>query len=294
MITDVEAATPALCRLQLANELRQLRLSTGFKGAQVVTKMRWSPSKLTRLETGENSEVHPEDVAALCEIYRAEPETRARLIAYATVTKTRRDWWLSPEYRPVIGPGFKAFLDLEASASALQNYESEFVPGLLQTGAYVRVIHQRAHQGLPAEDIDRMVALRTTRQEILSRPESPLKFTAIINEAVLRRQVGSPRLMRDQLAHIIHVAESRPNVRVQVVPFRLGAHAGMNGAFFVLHFPEQLGLKSMVYMENLSEALVRRGEKDVERYADAFTDLQALAPGPQESLSLIKEAIKEH
>ncbi|SEO19434.1 helix-turn-helix domain-containing protein [Actinacidiphila rubida] len=293
MITDVEAATPALCRLQLANELRQLRLASGLKGAQVVTKMRWSPSKLTRLETGENSEVHPEDVAALCEIYRAEPETRARLIAYATVTKTRRDWWLSPEYRPVIGPGFKAFLDLEASASALQNYESEFVPGLLQTGAYVRIIHQRAHQGLPAEDIDRLVALRTTRQDVLSRPESPLKYTAILNEAVLRRQVGSSALMRDQLTHIVEVVESRPNVRVQVVPFRLGAHAGMNGSFVVLQFPDQVALKPMVYMENLTEALVRRGDKDVERYSDAFTDLQALAPGPQESLSLIKEAIKE-
>jgi transcriptional regulator with XRE-family HTH domain len=294
MITDVEAATPALCRLQLANELRQLRLAAGLKGAQVVKRMLWSPSKLTRLETGENWEVHPEDVAGLCDIYGADPQTRARLVAYATVTKTRRDWWLSPEYRPVIGPGFKAFLDLEASASALQNYESEFVPGLLQTGAYVRVIHQRAHQGLPTEDIDRMVALRTTRQDILSRADSPLKYTAIINEAVLRRQVGSPQIMRDQLAHIVHVVESRPNVRVQVVPFRLGAHAGMNGSFVVLQFPDQLSLRPMVYMENLSEALVRRSERDVERYAEAFTDLQALAPGPQESLILIKEAIKEH
>ncbi len=79
MITDVEAATPALCRLQLGSELRQLRLAAGLKGAQVVKKLIWSPSKLTRLETGENSTVEPADVMALCEIYGADPETAARL-----------------------------------------------------------------------------------------------------------------------------------------------------------------------------------------------------------------------
>ncbi|MFI9099682.1 helix-turn-helix domain-containing protein [Streptomyces fildesensis] len=294
MITDVEAATPALCRLQLGSELRQLRLAAGLKGAQVVKKLIWSPSKLTRLETGENSSVETPDVMALCEIYGADPETRARLQGYAGVTKTKKDWWLTPEYRPVIGPGFKAFLDLEATATALQNYESEFVPGLLQTEAYVRVIHQRAHQGRSAEDIDRLVTVRTTRQAVLSRQGSPLKFTAIINEAVLHRQVGDPPVMRDQLRHIIDVAESRPNVNVQVVPFRAGAHPGMNGSFFVIQFPERLALKPMVYLENLADAWVKRGDSDVERYGDAFSDLRALAPGPQESLSMIKEAIKEH
>jgi transcriptional regulator with XRE-family HTH domain len=294
MITDVEAATPALCRLQLGSELRQLRLAAGLKGAQVVKKLIWSPSKLTRLETGENSSVETADVMALCEIYGADPETRARLTGYAGVTKTKKDWWLTPEYRPVIRPGFKAFLDLEATALSLHNYESEFVPGLLQTEAYVRVIHQRAHQGRPAEEIDKLVAVRTTRQVVLSRPESPLKFTAIINEAVLHRRVGSAQIMRDQLTHIIDVVETFPNVRVQVVPFVAGSHSGMNGAFVVIQFPDRLGLKPMVYLENLADAIVKRTDSDVERYADAFSDLQAVAAGPVESLSMIKEAIKEH
>src|SRR5882757_10687370 len=98
MITHVEAATPALCRLQLGSELRQLRLAAGIKGAQVVKKLIWSPSKLTRLETGENSVVEPADVMALCAMYGADPETLGRLRSYAAVTKTKRDWWLSPEY----------------------------------------------------------------------------------------------------------------------------------------------------------------------------------------------------
>jgi transcriptional regulator with XRE-family HTH domain len=297
MNPDVEAATPALCRLQLGTELRQLRLAAGLKGSQVVTKLRWSPSKLTRLETGENAAVEPDDVVALCDIYRADEEARERLHGYAVVTCIKRDWWHSREYRPVIGPGLKAFLDLEATAATLQTYQSEFVPGLLQTEEYVRAIHQihqRAREQLTTEDLALMATVRTTRQDVLSRPDSPLKFTAIINEAVLRRPVGEPPVMRNQLQNIIDVVESRPNVRVQILPFRAGAHAAMDGSFIVLQFPERIALKPMVYLENLSDAWVKRRDSDVERYGDALTDLQALAPGPQESLSMIKEAIKEH
>ncbi|WP_326688914.1 MULTISPECIES: helix-turn-helix transcriptional regulator [unclassified Streptomyces] len=294
MITDIESATPALCRLQLGSELRQLRLAAGFNGRTVVRKLLWSPSKLTRLETGENVAVEPSDVIALCEIYGATPEKRAMLQGYAAVTKTRRDWWQSAEYRPVIRPGFKAYLGLEATASVFQNYASEFVPGLLQTEAYVRVIHERAHQGMSTEEVDSLVAVRMNRQEVLWRKDSPLKLTAIINEAVLHRTVGGSQVMRDQLGHIVDVATSFRNVRVQVVPFSSGAHPGMNGSFVVLQFPDRAAMRSLVYLENMADVWISRREGDVERYEEAFTDLQALAPGPQESLSLIKKAVKEH
>ncbi|MDJ1137308.1 helix-turn-helix domain-containing protein [Streptomyces iconiensis] len=294
MITDIESASPALCRLQLGSELRQLRQARGLNGRQVVRKLLWSSSKLSRMETGENATVEPSDVIALCEIYGATHEKRAMLQGYAAVTKTRSDWWQSPEYRPVIAPGFKAFLGLEATASTLQNYESEFVPGLLQTEAYVRVIYERAHQGKSAEEVDNLVTVRMNRQEVLRRKRSPLKLTAIINEAVLHRTVGGPEVMRDQLNHIVELATTLPNVRVQVVPFSCGAHSGMNGPFVVLQFPDRAAMRSLVYLENMADAWVSRREGDMERYEEAFGDLQALAPGPQESLNLIKKAVKEH
>ncbi|QHC18908.1 MULTISPECIES: helix-turn-helix transcriptional regulator [unclassified Streptomyces] len=293
MSVDIESATPALCRLQLGSELRQLRSVAGLKSTQVVRRLIWSPSKLTRLETGENASVEPSDVMALCEIYGASEEKKAMLLGYAAVTKTKQDWWQSAAYRPVIGPGFKAFLGLEATASALHTYECEFVPGLLQTEAYIRVIHQRAHEKLGADEVDALVAVRTTRQEVLRREEAPLKFTAIINEAVLRRRVGGRKVMQDQLQHIADLADSMPNVRVQVIPFGLGSHSGMNGPFVVLHFPDRAVLKPIVYLENLADAWVTRREDTVERYSEAFTDLSALAPGHQESLSMIRTAIKE-
>lgn len=294
MITEIESASPALCRLQLGSELRRLRMIAGLKSAQVVRRLLWSPSKLTRLEAGENVTVERSDVMALCEIYGAEKEIREVLLEYAAVTKTQRDWWHKPEYRPLISPDFRAFLGLEATAHSLYNYEAEFVPGLLQTEAYVRTIHQRALQRFSADEVERYVTVRMTRQDVLRRPPFPLKLTAVLNEAVLYRQVGDGALMRKQLTHIVETVETLPNVRVQVVPFRAGAHPGMNGSFFVLRFPENASTKSLVYLENLADALVLRRAGAIERYGEAFTDLQALAPGPQESLNLIKKAIKEH
>ncbi|MFJ2739202.1 helix-turn-helix domain-containing protein [Streptomyces sp. NPDC087440] len=294
MITDVEAGTPTLCRLQLGNELRALRIALDLTARQVCKKLIWSPSKLSRLEAGENSSVEPAEIMALCEIYGADPELRAKLVGYAAVTKTKKDWWQSAEYRPVIQPGAKAFFGLESTATVLQTYEAEFVPGLLQTEAYIRAIYKRAHAGMSPYDVDKLVTIRTTRQEVLHRKKSPLKYTAILNEAVLRRVIGSPGLMREQLAHIVHLVESRPNVRVQVVPYAAGVHPGMNGTFFVLHFPERAALKPLVYLENLAAAWVIRQDDAIERYEDAFADLSALAAGPQESLNLIRTAIEEH
>lgn len=294
MIADIESATPALCRVHLATELRRLRQAAGLTSAEVVGRFGWSGSKLTRLETAENSVVDPADVIALCEVYGTDRDTSALLESYAKVTKTKKDWWQVPEYRQAIPPGFKAYLGLEATASALHNYESEFVPGLLQTEEYVRAIHQRAHQGLSVEEIDRVVAVRMTRQESLRREESPLRFEAVINEAVLHRQVGDSAVTRAQLAHIAELAFSLSNVRVQVVPYRVGAHPGMNGAFTILQFHDRDALTPIVYLENLADEWVTRREDRVSAHEQAFTGLQALAPGPQESLSLIKKAIKEH
>ncbi|MFE2843609.1 helix-turn-helix domain-containing protein [Streptomyces scopuliridis] len=291
MMTDMQAATPTMCRLQLGSELRQIRLKAGLTSTQVVRKLLWSPSKLTRLETGDNAAVEPSDIMALCQVYGIEEETAERLKEYAAVTKTKREWWQSTTFRPLLGPGARAILGLESSASVVHTYQSDYVPGLLQIADYVRVIHQHAHGGHPDEDIDRMVELRIRRQDALRR-EPPLKYVVVVSEAVLLRQVGGPALMRAQLAHIIEAA-SEPNIKVQVVPFKAGVHRSMNGAFTTFRFREDTALKPIVHLEHLADHWVMRREADVALYEDAFNDLQTLAPGPQESLSLIEKAMKE-
>jgi hypothetical protein len=271
-----------------------LRNDAGLSGAQVVRRLIWSPSKLNRLETADNVAVEAADVAKLCEMYGADAKVTETLKGYAEVTKTKEDGWPSPGFSPGIRPGFSAFLGLEASASTLHAYENEFVPGLLQTEAYVRVLHQRTQQGWPQEDIDREVAIRMTRQQALFRADSPLRFSAIINEGVLYRQVGGPGVMREQLEHICRLMTSLPNVRVQAVPFKSGVHPAMDGPFTALQFKDRSGLKPIVYLENMVGGLVIRTPSDVELYEEVFTDLQAAALSPVDSLHLIKAALKEH
>ncbi|MFE4592253.1 helix-turn-helix domain-containing protein [Streptomyces laurentii] len=289
----IESATPALCRLHLGVELRKLRESRNMKAAEVARRLIWAGSKITRLETADNGVVEPSDVMALCTIYGAPEETVEVLMAYATVTKTKRDWWQKPDVRDIITPSFKAYLGLEAVASQVKNYANEFVPGLLQTEAYVRAILVYTHAGLTPEQVDKQVAVRMTRQEALTRQLAPIEFIAIINESVLRRPVGGCEVMRAQLAHIAEIAGSRSNVNVQVIPFSVGAHPGMNGPFTLLTFPAPGTLKPIVYLENLTGAGVSRREQALKMYEASFRGLQALAPGYEESLSMIETASKE-
>ncbi|MFE3599234.1 helix-turn-helix domain-containing protein [Streptomyces sp. NPDC059142] len=290
-MTVRQPASPTLCRLQLGNELRQIRLRKGLTSTQVVKKLIWSPSKLTRLETGENATVEPADVMALCQIYEVDEETAKQLEQYAAVTKTKRDWWQSPEYRPVIGPGPKAIHGLESSAASLHAYNSEWVPGLFQTPEYIRTLHRHSHGHSSEEDIECMVELRQKRQKVL-RQEVPLKFAVVVNEAVLLRQVGGRVVMKAQLARMIEEA-SAPNIDLQVVPFKAGHYRAMNGPFTIIRFREESAVKPIVYLENLADHWVLRRSPDVEMYEEAFNELRALAPGPQESLNLITKAMKE-
>ncbi|MCY0929497.1 helix-turn-helix transcriptional regulator [Streptomyces sp. H27-H1] len=286
----IESASPALCRLQLGVELRAARVAANMKATEVARHFSWAGSKLTRLETADNGQVEPSDVAALCALYGVDKDKAAELGGYATVTKTKKDWWQRQDVRDVSQPGFKAYLGLEGLADQVVNLELEFVPGLLQTEEYVRVIMSRASEGLPADQLDLRVAVRMTRQEVLRRNE-PTEFTAFLSEAVLRRQVGGPNVMRAQLAHIAKVADELPNVKVQVLPFDRGAHAGMNGSFTYLKLPQPL--KPIVYLESLGGAGVSRRDEEVRKYEAAIRDLQAIAPGYEESLEMIRKASKE-
>lgn len=295
MAGDIEAASPALCRLYLGIELRKLRKAKGLVGQEVANLTAWSPAKITRFETGDKP-VEPMDVRVLCQLYDADGETTSRLEGYAFVTKTKRDWWQSSQYRPVIRPGFDAFIGLEAIAAELHEYQTEYVPGLLQTEEYVRTVHTTVRQNavrqdLAADEVQRRIEVRLTRQGILTRKDHPLKLTAVVNEAVLRRVVGSPELMKRQLANMVEVGQLS-NVTLQVVPFSAGAHPCMGAPFIVLQFPDPV-IKPIVYLENLVTTVVTGKEDEVEQCEVRFRDLAAVALGHDESLSMIEKVRKE-
>jgi Domain of unknown function (DUF5753) len=171
----------------------------------------------------------------------------------------------------------------------LLNYESLFVPGLLQTEDYARAALQAGSPTTPPDEIRRLAEARMSRQAVLAR-EQPLRLWAITDEAALRRLVGGPEVMRAQLEYMATRA-ALPHVTLQVIPYYVGAHPGMAGSFAVLRF-EPDGA-DVAYAEGQASDLFFEREADVRRYNAIFEHLRALALPPAGSVELIRRAASE-
>jgi hypothetical protein len=158
---------------------------------------------------------------------------------------------------------------------------------LLQTEEYARHMSRGGPRELDREDIERRVQVRMERQRILAREDRP-RLWAVIDAAVIRRVVGGPEVMAEQLRHLIECAE-QGKTTLQVVPFSAGAHAGTTGPFIILDFPEPTD-PSVVYVETLAGDLYLEERADVDRYTLAFDRLLAAALHPDDSVRLVQQA----
>ena len=162
--------------------------------------------------------------------------------------------------------------------------------GLFQTGDYARAVTRLGRTTAPAEEIERRVALRLKRQELLSRPKPP-RIWSIMDEAVLRRPVGGSALMRAQFDHLIEIARL-PHVTLQVVPFTRGGHAGESGSFTVLRFAAR-DLPDVVYIEQLTGAVYLDQRPDVEHYLEVVDVLSGEALTPAATTRFIEQIARE-
>jgi len=273
------SGSPTLRRRELGAKLRALRNERGLTVDQVSERLLCSPSKVSRMETGQRGAT-ARDIRDLCELYEvANPDERARLARLAVEGK-QQGWWQSYELVDLA-----TYVGLEEAATAIRSFKSTTVPGLLQTAPYARVIHESAALDFSSERIDQFVQARMARQQALTK-ESPLQLWAVLDEPVLHRLVGGYRVMRDQLRQLAEVAEM-PNVTIQIVPFSIGAHPAMESSFDIL----DLGTvaPSVVYVEGMAGNTYLERAQDLERYEKAFEILRGAALGPQESLELITE-----
>lgn len=240
-----------------------------------------SAAKVYRIE-GNKVRVLARDVQRLLRLYGIGGEQADAVLELARLARAK-DWW--HQYSGAIPEWFQFYVGLEAAAIAMHEYNVELVTGLLQTEAYARAVMAAAMRANSTdEDIDRQVAVRMERQKRLTAPDAPVLW-AVMNEAVLHRQVGGPQVMRDQLAHIAEVA-ARPTVTVQVLPYAAGAHPAMLGSFTVMKFPGPAD-RDIVYLEAETGALYLEKPDDVARYSLMIDYLRAQALGPAESRALI-------
>ncbi|RST16040.1 XRE family transcriptional regulator [Streptomyces sp. WAC05374] len=275
---------PAVRRRKLGEELRGLRLAAGLTSREAARLVGWHQSKVSRIETG-TSGVTGADVVRLLDAYGVhEPRLRALLeaLAGAAADGGGTGWWHA--YRGVLPPPYQDFISLEAQACTARTLETSVVPGLLQTADYARAVTRAALEGVPAATVDSLVRVRMARQEVL-RADPPLRLEAVLDEAVLRRQVGGPGVMRGQLRRLLQWAHL-PQVRLQVLPFAAGEYVGLSGPFVIFSFPNISDL-DVVALDHLTSSLYLERTEDLEAYCAAFRTMQAHALSPEESSELI-------
>ncbi|MEV3857293.1 helix-turn-helix transcriptional regulator [Streptomyces sp. NPDC050095] len=276
---------PAVRRRKLGAELRALRVQAGLTSGEAARLVGWHQSKVSRIETG-RSGVKPSDVLLLLDAFDTkDPQLRELVVALAGAEDAAADhWWHA--YRGLLPPSYRDFISLESQASRIRTLETSVVPGLLQTPEYARAVTRAVLPGAPERHIEALVEVRLARQDVL-RAQAPLELSAVLDEGVLRREVGGPGVLRRQVAHLAGMARM-PHVRIQVLPFVAGGHIGLTGPFVVFSFPNTSDL-DVVVLDHLTSSLYLERKEDLKAYTEAFDGLLLRALPPEESLELIAQ-----
>ncbi|MFD9501872.1 helix-turn-helix domain-containing protein [Streptomyces sp. NPDC060035] len=274
---------PAVRRRKLGEELRSLRHTTGLTSREAARLLGWHQSKVSRIETGASG-VTPGDVTRLLDAYDVDDvHLRSLLEALAgSAGGGGTGWWHA--YRGLIPPQYRDFISLESQAGAARTLETSVVPGLLQTAGYARAVTRSSLDGLPPGQLDSLVEVRLARQGVLYS-QRPLQLSVVLDEAVLRRGVGGPQVMREQLDHLAHAAQL-PHVQLQLLPFEAGSYIGLTGPFVIFSFPNISDL-DVVVLDHLTSSLYLERREDLEAYSSAFRTMQTHALSPERSLDLI-------
>jgi hypothetical protein len=281
-------SSPTVKRRRLAAELHACREEANLTIDDVADELEWSAAKISRIENA-RVRVLPRDVKHLLRIYGvAEGGPEWDLMVTLARESHQKGWWHA--YGDTLGESFRTYVGLETAATTMRTYESECIPGLLQSEDYARAIIGAALSPGTDDDIDKNVAVRMARQARLSGDESP-ELWAVVNEAGIRRMVGGATVMRSQLGRLIE-ASRLPNITLQILPFSAGAHPGMDGAFMILGFAEPSD-PEVQYATSSSGGLFLEGPRELKRSAQIFNHLRALALSIDQSRALITQVRDE-
>lgn len=284
---DLARRQPPTVRLRrLASELRRLRAAAGHTRDDVAERTAINAATLYRIET---AKVRPQrrTLTALLDLYEVtDPGERADLIALSR--HAAQLGWLQA-YESELPELYTTYISFEAEARSVRNFESLFIPGLLQTKDYARAVIKGALPAATEDSLETFYQARIQRQGVLSKQDS-LQLWAILDEAALHRVVGSRTTMTAQLQALVEAA-ALPNVTLQVIPFTAGAHPGMPGSFVVMDFPDPAD-PALIYIDSMAGDLFLEREPEVRRYTTTFEHLQAAALDPTRSVQLIEARTK--
>ncbi|MFC4529791.1 helix-turn-helix domain-containing protein [Sphaerisporangium dianthi] len=276
-----DRGSPTLRRQRLGRELRRLREGADMIGDDVAARLGWSAAKVSRVETAKTFPT-PKDVEDLLELYRADRAVRQQLLDLRRGA-AQKGWW--EEYRAALPPTAMALMDREAEATLARNWEPQVIPGLLQTANYSRALMAAMQPivQIPHSYIDQRVEARMARQQYLLHGSRPLSFMAVIDESVLRRQFGDAKVMREQLDHLVEIADLE-HVEMRILTQETPPPTP-TGPFLHLKFPD---FPDVVYLEEFFGARFVEDAEQVFAYERAFQHLLSISLDEAMSQQLIR------
>jgi transcriptional regulator with XRE-family HTH domain len=279
-------SAPTVLRMVLGKRLRHLREQAGVSFEDAARAIEVTPLTVRRIEKAEVGLRIPY-VRELLHTYGV-PESEVDDFLTLAREANRPGWWYS--YRDVLPEWFSAYVSLESEASVIRLYEPHYVPGLLQTHDYAAAL---MHIGFPnetKEDIDRRVALRLKRQDLLAKSDAPAVW-AVLDETVLRRPVGGAEVMRAQIDRMNEVLDM-PKVRIQILRYSVGAHPGAFGPFHYFRFGFS-ELPDVVYTESLVGSVYVDQPADVVTYLEVMDRMSVQAEPVARTRAILAELRKE-
>ncbi|WP_446033613.1 helix-turn-helix domain-containing protein [Streptomyces olivaceus] len=280
------SVNPTVRRRRLGQELRRLRELKGMTAEEVAERLLVSQSKISRLENGRRS-ISQRDVRDLCGVYEVEDQRIVDSLMQMAKDSRQQGWWHAFGDIP-----YSVYIGLETDAESLRTYEPQIITGLLQTRAYAEALIQGALPETSVADVEKRVQVRIRRQERISAENNPLRLWVVLDEASLRRVVGGKQVMREQLEHVAEMSQL-PHVTVQVLPFDVGAHPGINGQYSILEFADAAD-SSVVYIEGVTSDLYLEKAPDVQKYTVMYEHLRAQALNVEQSRQRIEDVAKEY
>jgi transcriptional regulator with XRE-family HTH domain len=280
-------SAPTVGQVVLGRRLLDLRERAGLKREEAARILRVTAATVRRMEMAEVTLKIP----YLQLLLKSYGVSDAEAEAFVTLAEDANQpgWW--QRFHDILPGWFSMYVSLEGAAALIRSYEPHFVPGVLQTEEYARGVMQSGAIGQTRpEDIERHVALRMQRQELLTREGAP-RFWAVMDETAFRRPVGGPEVMRGQIDRLLE-ATKLPNVTLQIAPFSVGPHAGTYGPFVLFRFamPE---LPDMVYSEYLTGAVYLDARTEVATHLEVMDRMAAQAATAHRTKEILRDLRKE-
>ncbi|QIS20578.1 helix-turn-helix domain-containing protein [Nocardia terpenica] len=284
----------AIPRRQLGRIMREMRKEVGLTLVQTAKLMGCSPATVQRLETGSVLKIDPEDIEAFCRVMGADKATTMALKWLAEQGDTN-EWF--HKYTDLIPPNFDVYMGLESAATRLASFQV-LVPGLLQTADYARSLIRVGYPNESAEEINRRVEMRMHRQILIKRKYEPTRLHVVLDQSVLHRRIGSPRIMAAQLRHLADIG-TRPNLSIRVLPWSAGVPLGdPTGPFTILDFgetpTEQPVEPPVVYVESYIGAMYFEDKDSIDCYRAAHATLARVALDDRASRDRLRQVAREY